>query len=336
LKSTKFGFQKLINFKLKIMKYSSLIAFCFYSIFLTSCTSDTTKTAEPEVIIDPVVVEPIVNTPLVSEVGLMWSYAPESSGIVLTNGSIYTFNDSGNPNVFYKVNPADGTLLQSITVTNFPNVDWEDITADDNYIYLGDFGNNDGIRKDLKVLKISKAQFINETAKTVNVTAEAIAFSYNEQTSFISSSTHNFDCETIISKADNLYIFTKNRGDNKTSIYKLSKTPGQYSVSSLASYNVNGLVTGGDYNAQTNEVILVGYSPSGHKNSFVYSLTNFNDDSFFSGTVVEKIIGNSSNDWQTEGIAFGSLDGKKIYLSCETTAFSKAQLYSTDKTTLGF
>ena len=96
------------------MKYFSLIALCFYSIFLTSCTSDTTKTAEPEVIIDPVVVDPIVNTPLVSEVGIMWSYAPESSGIVLTNGSIYTFNDSGNPNVFYKVNPADGTLLQSI------------------------------------------------------------------------------------------------------------------------------------------------------------------------------------------------------------------------------
>lgn len=313
----------------------SFILACL-SLLSVSCTTQSVADETVAVVVTPDPVPTVVKPDFVTELGSMWSFAPESSGVVLSDGFIYTHNDSGNSSVFFKVNPADATLVQTIKVSNFSNVDWEDITADDDFIYIGDFGNNDGIRKDLKVLKISKAQFINETAKTVNVTAEAIAFSYNEQTSFISSSTHNFDCETIISKADNLYIFTKNRGDNKTSIYKLSKTPGQYSVSSLASYNVNGLVTGGDYNAQTNEVILVGYSPSGHKNSFVYSLTNFNDDSFFSGTVVEKIIGNSSNDWQTEGIAFGSLDGKKIYLSCETTAFSKAQLYSTDKTTLGF
>jgi hypothetical protein len=316
------------------MKKSTSFILCFLGLFLISCTSNSVEDeVQPEVVTpDPVVVAP---PKLVTEIGSMWAFAPESSGVVLTDGFIYTVNDSGNPSVFYKVNPADGLLIQSITVTNYPNVDWEDITADADFIYIGDFGNNDGMRKDLKILKISKAQFINVTDKTVNVTAEAILFSYTEQTSFLSSSTHNFDCETIISKDDSLFLFTKNRGDNATSVYKLPKIPGQYDVTAIGNYNVNGLVTGGDYNAKTNEVVLIGYAPSGHKNSFVYSLANFTDDSFFSGTVVEKIIGNSSNDWQTEGITFGSTDGKNIYLSCETTSFTKAELYTTDKTTLG-
>ena len=319
------------------MKHYLSLIFCFFSLLIISCTSNPVANDTPPVVVVPDPVPPVVILPkFVTQVGSMWEFAPESSGVVLSDGFIYTHNDSGNTNVFYKVNPVDGTLVQRITVTNFPNVDWEDITADADYIYLGDFGNNDGIRKDLKVLKISKAQFVNVTDKTVNVTAEAIEFSYTEQTSFVSSSTHNFDCETVISKGDSLYIFTKDRGDNATRVYKLPKIAGQYAVTAIGNYNVNGLVTGGDYNAQTNEVVLIGYSPSGHRNSFVYLLSNFTNDSFFSGNVVEKIIGNSSNDWQTEGIAFGSTDGNNLFISCETTAFTKSELYTTDKITLGF
>lgn len=309
------------------MKYYINIIFYGSFLFFTSCVSSSESADTPDPVVGPVIV---------NEVGPLWTYAPESSGIVLSDGFIYTHNDSGNPSVFYKVNPTDGTLVQSISITNYGNKDWEDITADNDFIYIGDFGNNDGIRTDLRVLKISKAQFINNTATTVSVTAEVIGFSYSEQMSFVSSNTHNFDCETIISKGDSLYLFTKDRGDNNTRVYKLSKTPGQYVLSSLASYEVNGLITGGDYNAQTNELVLIGYSILGHVNSFVYLFSNFTDDSFFSGDVAKKEIGNNTtNNWQTEGIAFGSTDGKTLYISCESTSFSKAKLYITDKTSLG-
>lgn len=313
----------------------SFILACL-SLLSVSCTTQSVADETVAVVVTPDPVPTVVKPDFVTELGSMWSFAPESSGVVLSDGFIYTHNDSGNSSVFFKVNPADATLVQTIKVSNFSNVDWEDITADDDFIYIGDFGNNDGIRKDLKVLKISKSQFKNTTDKIVYVTAEAIQFSYTEQTSFIATSTHNFDCETLISKGDSLYIFTKNRGDNATRVYKLSKIPGVYAVTAIGSYNVKGLVTGGDYNAQTNEVVLIGYSASGHKNSFVYLLSNFTDDSFFAGKVVEKIIGNPTNDWQTEGIAFGSTDGKKLFLSCETTAFTKSELYTTDKATVGF
>lgn len=309
------------------MKYLLNFILLASSFHFVSCSKNEDPTVDP-------IIDPVVETELVTEVGSMWNFAPESSGIVLSDGFIYTHNDSGNPSMFYKVNPADGALVQSISVTNYDNKDWEDITADADYIYIGDFGNNDGIRTDLRVLKISKSQFINNPAATVSVSAELIQFSYSEQTSFLSTSTHNFDCETIISKDDSLYIFTKDRGDNNTRAYKLSKTPGTYVLTTLDSYQVNGLITGGDYNADTNELVLIGYSASGHRNSFVYLFSNFADDDFFSGTIAKKVIGNTSNDWQTEGIAFGSTDGKNLFISCETTNFSKATLYKTDKATL--
>jgi hypothetical protein len=314
------------------MKYIINIFFLFCSLSFVSCSKDD----------EIITAEPVVETPIaeeqvfVTEVGSMFAYAPESSGVVLSDGFIYTFNDSGNPSVFYKVNPENGALVQSISVTNFDNKDWEDITADEDYIYIGDFGNNDGIRTDLRVLKIDKSQFANNTAASVSVTAEIIQFSYTEQTSFLSTSTHNFDCETIISKGDFLYLFTKDRGDNNTRAYKLSKVPGQYPLTTLASYQVNGLITGGDYNAQTNELVLIGYSASGHRNSFIYLFSNFTDDSFFAGNVAKKEIGNSTNDWQTEGIAFGSTNGLDLFISCETTNFSKSKLYKTTKAKLGF
>jgi hypothetical protein len=317
------------------MKRTFSIILACLSLLSVSCTSKSVADETDPVVVTPDPVPPVVTPDFFTKLGSMWSYAPESSGVVFSDGFIYTHNDSGNSSVFFKVNPANGALVQTMKVTNFSNVDWEDITADDDFIYIGDFGNNDGIRKDLKVLKISKSQFKNKTDAVVYVTAEAIPFSYTEQTSFIATSTHNFDCETLVSKGDFLYLFTKDRGDNATRVYKLSKTPGEYALTAIGSYNVNGLVTGGDYNAQTNEVVLIGYSASGHKNSFVYLLSNFTDDSFFSGKVVEKTIGNSTNDWQTEGITFGSTDGKKLFLSCETTAFTKSELYATDKATLG-
>ena len=288
--------------------------------------SNTSNNSSPET--------PTAPLKLYTPIGQMSAFATESSGVEMIDGFIYTFNDSGNSNKFYKVNPTDATLVQTITVSNFPDRDWEDITSDDDYIYLSDTGNNHGTRKDLKVLKIAKSQ-LNSTEKTITVTAEAISYSYSEQTKFEDSSTHNFDCETLISIEDSLYLFTKDRGDNNTNVYKLSKSPGVYVLTQYDTYTVNGLLTGGDYNPDTKEIVLIGYA-SGYKNSFLYHLTDFEGDSFFSGKVTREIIGNYKDSWQTEGITYGDTEGETFYLSCETNDFIKATLYKTSKELLGW
>ena len=69
----------------------------------------------------------------------------EASGIVKSRkhpGIFWVHNDSGNPPSLFAVK-ADGSLVRAYRV-GAPNVDWEDIAADDSgHLYLGDIGNND-------------------------------------------------------------------------------------------------------------------------------------------------------------------------------------------------
>ncbi|MCW2119249.1 hypothetical protein [Flavobacterium sp. 7A] len=295
-----------------------------------SCSNNDKVNSVPEV------QSPIVNTvnPAINElanknisvIGSLTPLAKESSGIVFTDGFIWTHNDSGNSNLVYKVDPTNGKIIQVITINGFKNIDWEDITTDANFLYLEDAGNNDGIRTDLRVLKIAKNQFINNNDAAVTVNAEEIKFSYSEQTSFVSSNTHNFDCESILSVDENLYLFTKDRGDFQTRVYKLPKTPGSYVITAYTSFDVKGLITGADYNPATQQIALIGYQSS-HRTSFIYLLNNFTSDNFFSGTNKRIEIGNNNNDWQTEGIAFKN--DTELYLSCESTTYIAASLFST-------
>ena len=251
----------------------------------------------------------------------------ESSGLILIDGYVWSLNDAGNPAEVFKIDTSDGSIVQTLTLTNYPNTDWEDMTADSNYLYVGDFGNNDGNRKDLKVLKIDKSQFIGSTAPSVNVTAQAIEFSYSDQSSYTPSSTHNFDCESVISVGDYLYLFTKDRGDFQTRVYKLSKVPGAYVLTPITSYDVHGLITGADYNPNNGEVVLVGYF-GGHKSSFMYYLDDYTGDQFFSGNKRRIEIGNATTDWQTEGVTFDT--DTRLFISCETS-YVPATLYYSEK-----
>lgn len=68
----------------------------------------------------------------------------EASGVVASRrhpGIFWVHNDSGNPAALFAVR-RDGTLVREYKV-GVPNVDWEDITIDDDgHLYLGDIGNN--------------------------------------------------------------------------------------------------------------------------------------------------------------------------------------------------
>jgi len=69
----------------------------------------------------------------------------EASGIVKSRrhpGIFWVHNDSGNPPALFAVR-ADGRLVRSYRV-GAPNVDWEDIAADDEgHLFIGEIGNND-------------------------------------------------------------------------------------------------------------------------------------------------------------------------------------------------
>jgi len=80
----------------------------------------------------------------------------ETSGLILWNKRLWTHNDSEDLNI-YALDTINGNILQSVQLTGTVNKDWEEISHDKDYIYIGDFGNNSGgNRTDLKILKISK------------------------------------------------------------------------------------------------------------------------------------------------------------------------------------
>jgi hypothetical protein len=70
----------------------------------------------------------------------------EASGLVASRrhpGVFWVHNDSGNPAVLYAVE-RDGSLVREYPV-RAPNLDWEDLAADDSgHLYIGDIGNNNG------------------------------------------------------------------------------------------------------------------------------------------------------------------------------------------------
>ena len=95
-------------------------------------------------------------------------------------------------------------------------------------------------------------------------------FSYADQTNFASNQLNNFDCESMVSVCNLLYLIAKNHGGGQTKVYKVSKILWTYSLNVISTYNVLGLLTVADYNHTTNEIGLIGYLPPNLKNSFNY------------------------------------------------------------------
>ncbi len=251
----------------------------------------------------------------------------ETSGLCSTDGAMWSFGDSGNPNVLYKIDTATGAILQKVTVANYANIDWEDITADDNYIYLGDVGNNLGFRRDLKVLRIKKAD-LKSGAAQLTVNAEAINYSYADQTDFSFNNKTNFNCEALIAVGDSLYLFTKDGSDLLTRCYSLAKQPGTYTISPIATFNTEGKITAAAYNTSTKELALLGYE-AGITNSFIWFFDEYKNNLFFTGKSKKLVIGTATQDWQTEALEYVS--PSRLMMSCEKSNAHVQSLYYVQK-----
>src|SRR4051812_44415583 len=149
----------------------------------------------------------------------------ETSGLIHWNNNIWSHNDDTD-NKLYAVDTATAAILQSYTLTNTINKDWEEISQDSNYVYVGDFGNNSsGNRTDLHILRVEKNSLLANAP-----VIDTIWFSYSNQTDFApkAANSTDFDCEAFLVSSDSIYLFTKQWIANKTSIYAMPKIPGTY------------------------------------------------------------------------------------------------------------
>lgn len=219
----------------------------------------------------------------------------ETSGLIFWNNRIWTHNDNAD-NTLYGLNSNVFQVEITPTVENTINTDWEEITQDSLYMYIGDFGNNQGNRTDLHILRILKSSFMNPPLLT-----DTIWFQYEDQVDFTpSSQSTDFDCEAMVVKDDSIYVFTKEWSSLGTTVYRLPKFPGNYQAQRLFNHNVSGLITGATWNDSLQCIVLSGYSPL--LQPFIYLLYDFTDNHFFSGN--KRKIGLSLPFHQIEGVAF--------------------------------
>jgi len=258
----------------------------------------------------------------IEEVYTLPKQLKEISGIIYTKSSelIWTLEDSGNANEIYALDN-QGKLEKTITISQTDNVDWEDITKDnEENLYIGDFGNNANDRKDLAIYKIAKDSLNNSSVMPSYKTS----FAYPEQTDFPPKKTALFyDVESFFEYQNNFYLFTKNRSkgfDGTTFLYKVPNKSGFHQAQLLGEFKVDG-----DY--QNAAITSAAISPDGTKvvllsHSQIWVFENFQSDNFFEGKVNAIPLGHFS---QKEAICFK--DSKTLLLADEKTKKIGGKVY---------
>lgn len=237
----------------------------------------------------------------------------ETSGLIEWNHDFWSHNDNTDTAI-YRIDTATGGVAEKVPLAHVINHDWEELSQDSSYLYLGDFGNNaSGNRTNLNILRISKTSIIGGSP-----TIDTISFSYSDQVDFLDQGTNNtnFDCEAFIVTSDSIYLFTKHWVDLATTVYSLPKTPGSHLAQRVDSFFVNGLITGATFLESKRLVILSGYSKQ--LAPFIYLLYDFQPRQFFSGN--KRKVDISLPFHQIEGVS--TTDGTHVYCTNEYQTFS--------------
>ncbi len=189
----------------------------------------------------------------------------EISGIENPVRSIYiSINDSGDDPVVY-IMTSDGVIFHKIFISGAKNVDWEDLSFDGDFLYVGDIGNNRNQRKDLMIYRIpwnnSWGNYYIDGKLNHNLPdtlrADPFSFNYPDQMSFPpEESRMNFDSEALTYVDGKILILSKDRSkpyQGLSKIYELDLSDKSSKTKLLQEIQLNGVswltgsVTGCDY-----------------------------------------------------------------------------------------
>ena len=288
--------------KYNLMRYAVfLLLFFFSSPFLpaqTGCTDPQALNFDPQAAENDgsCLYPPASYTPV--QIAQLPVTLEECSGLAYFADRLWTHEDGGGLDQIYVIDTLNAALLQTVTLANTDNLDWEDLAEDDDFLYIGDFGNNLGDRTDLRILRFKKSSLLAGTA-----TPEVIQFSYSDQMDFTPAQNANdFDCEAFFFWNDSLHLFSKNWINFKTRHYVLPATPGSHIAQLRDSLEVQGQITGADITDE-GKAVLLGYNVNTGE-TFLWLLFDFTDGHVFSGNKRKISLGSALFISQPEGITF--------------------------------
>ncbi|MEL6652762.1 MAG: hypothetical protein AAFO91_10770 [Bacteroidota bacterium] len=246
------------------------------------------------------------------------SLISEASGLyIAASDSCWWLNDSGGQASVYATN-LNGEILDSIPIPGAKNVDWEDMTIDDEgYLYLCDIGNNRNQRQDLVIYKWRPGM----------KQATQIHLRYPDQSAFPPPASQlNFDAEACFWYQDSLYIFSKNRSNYFTKLYALPATPGSYTATLKDSLDLGDrIVTAAAIHPEGGEIALLTYDFRGKLwpfRSSVFLLSAFRGTNFLDGSVYRQEIPPLRLGRQFEAIDYQDAD--HLLIATEASPISPA------------
>lgn len=237
----------------------------------------------------------------------------ETSGLIIWNEALWTINDNSNTRL-YELDATSGEIVADYLLPDVENRDWEEIAQDKDYVYVGDFGNNLGIRTDLHILRIEKLTLTSD-----DPSIDTIWFSFGDQQNFdpVGTNQTEFDCEAFVVSSDSIYLFTKQWTSGFTTQYSLSKLPGTHIAQNRNVFNIRGQVTGATFLEGEGLLTLCGYS--GLVQPFLYIFYDYPGYDFFAGT--KKRVNLSLPFHQVEGVA--TINGFEYYVTNESSSFNQ-------------
>lgn len=250
---------------------------------------------------------------LTNEITQLDSVMRESSGLAWHGGSLWTHNDSGDIARIFELNP-EGELLREIAIANAQNVDWESMAHDADYLYVADTGNNANTRAELTIYRIAWVDLLAGDAN-----AEPIRIRYGDYSPGNALS-HNFDAEGLTVRQDELWLFSKNRGNRQSTLYRIPKSPGQYQIQPGQSLPVNALVTAADIHPETGRLVLLLYR--GEAGTYLWSAATSSEGVDIESAKETEI--SPADQW--EALVFDPLKRDRIYLSHEDNSRGYAGL----------
>jgi hypothetical protein len=258
---------------------------------------------------------------ILQQIGGLPPILSANSGMTESGGLIWFINDTRFDTAIYGYDRELDTVIRKVVVKNASNINWEDITQNENYIYIGDFGNNDGSRTDLRIIRIDKSDLLTET--DIVIPSGIIEFHYEDQTDFTPANQETpFDCEAFIATEDSLVLFAKDWQNRQTRLYTLPLTPGVYIAKLRKHWNINGLITAAAWSSENQELLLLGYTPTV---PFLWKFSGFTpaDLTYDEGNRTDF---NSFWATQTEGLLISG-DGSILISSEESSLQKPASLF---------
>ncbi|MBO6605754.1 hypothetical protein [Psychroserpens sp.] len=230
----------------------------------------------------------------------------ETSAIEKLNGSdlLWVIEDAGNKNNLYGLNE-NGQIIKDIDIDNVQNIDWEDLTSDnDGNIYIGDFGNNSKKRKRYAIYKVHKPHLAESQTD-----AEVITFE-------LPKDFKSMDFESFFLLDDQFFIFSKS--DKHCRLFTLPNVIGHHEAQFNSEVKWKG---------KHNKVTSAAISPDGRSivllnHDKLWRITQFSPKNIMNGNMVSIPFEHNS---QKEGIYF--LNNKTVLITDEQVKGEGGNIY---------